>query len=175
MDHSSSDSSDSMTMMMMTPYLHFSGGDNLFFKDIAPGSKGAIAGAAIILFFLAAFERYIVAMRSVMEARWGERARALVQSQVYLQNNHSADVIKTSQASLPPPSVSRRRIIPPFIWSHDISRGAMHTLQSFLHFALMLAVMTFQAAYIITIIAGLGVGEIVFGRLSVLTMGAQSH
>ncbi|KAL5534321.1 hypothetical protein ACEPAG_783 [Sanghuangporus baumii] len=174
MDHSSSDSSDSMTMMMMTPYLHFSGGDNLFFKDIAPSSKGAIAGAAIILFFLAVFERYIVAMRSVMEARWRERARALVQSQVYLQKNPSADS-KTSQASLPPPSVSRRRIIPPFIWSHDISRGAMHTLQSFLHFALMLAVMTFQAAYVITIIVGLGVGEIVFGRLSVSTMGAQSH
>lgn len=61
----------------------------------------------------------------------------------------------------------------------------MYAVQSFFHFALMLAVMyvwsfhnrtelitnfscfrTFQAAYIITIIAGLGVGELFFGRLS---------
>lgn len=69
----SDDSSTSMMMMMMTPYLHFTGGDFLFFKSITPSSPGAIAGAAILLFFLGVFERYLVAMRGVMEARWSQR------------------------------------------------------------------------------------------------------
>ena len=71
MDSSSDSSSDSM--MMMTPYLHFTGGDALFFKSITPSSKGAVAGAAIFLFFFAMAERYIVASRYILEVKWRQR------------------------------------------------------------------------------------------------------
>ena len=48
---------------------------------------------------------------------------------------------KLSEASLPSPPTARKRIIPPFIALNDVSRGAMYALQSFLHFAMMLAIM----------------------------------
>jgi copper transporter 1 len=54
----------------MVPWLHFSGGDNLLFQSWHPTSKGAIAGASIGLLFLALFERWLAAMRVVLEARW---------------------------------------------------------------------------------------------------------
>jgi len=57
------------------------------------------------------------------------------------------------------------RIMAPFIAAHDIPRGAIHALQALLGYALMLAVMTFQAAYLISVIIGLGLGEVMFGRM----------
>lgn len=64
-----SSSSDS-AIVMMTPYLHFTGGDPLYFKSLAPSSKGAIAGAAIVLVLLAILERALSAGRGIMEAHW---------------------------------------------------------------------------------------------------------
>ncbi|KAF7358702.1 Copper transporter [Mycena sanguinolenta] len=52
----------------------------------------------------------------------------------------------------------------PFVPAHDVMRGAMHGAQTLLGFAFMLAVMTFQASYIITMVLGLGIGEMLFGR-----------
>lgn len=41
----------------------------------------------------------------------------------------------------PGPIIQRRRTIPPFVLSHDVVRGALHSLQALLSYALMLAVM----------------------------------
>jgi len=54
----------------MVPYLHFSGGDPLLLNGLAPKSAGAIAGACIGLFLLAVFERWISAIRAVLDAKW---------------------------------------------------------------------------------------------------------
>lgn len=69
----SSGSTNSTMQTMMVPWLHFTGGDNLFFKSIHPSSKGAIAGACIVLVVLALFERWVAAMRGVLEATWRRR------------------------------------------------------------------------------------------------------
>ena len=60
-------------MDMMMPYLHFTGGDNLFFKSWHPSSNGAIAGASIALVVLALSERLLFSIRGAMEARWRRR------------------------------------------------------------------------------------------------------
>ena len=57
------------------------------------------------------------------------------------------------------------RTIPPFILAHDLPRGLIHAGQALLTYVLMLSVMTFNAAFLIAIVAGLGVGEMVFGRM----------
>lgn len=57
----------------MTPWLHFVGGDNLFFKTLTPSSHGAIAGACIVLALLAILDRYLSALRGVAEAKWVSR------------------------------------------------------------------------------------------------------
>lgn len=171
--NSSSDSSDDSTMMMMVPYLHFTGGDALFFKSITPSSNGAIAGAAIFLFFFAIAERYVVAMRAVLEVKWRQRVKDRLAALEVLSTDDDSNDLKVDHTTRP--SMLKSRLVVPFIVSHDVMRGLMYTIQSFFHFALMLAVMTFQAAYIITIIAGLGVGEIIFGRLSSGDLTIHKH
>ena len=74
MDMSSADSSMTMTMNgMMVPWLHFTGGDNLLFEAWSPSSPGTIAGACIGLVVFALLERWVNAMRGVLEARWRKR------------------------------------------------------------------------------------------------------
>lgn len=69
-----STSSPAMEMdVMMTPWLHFIGGDSLFFKTLAPSSHGAIAGACIVLGLIAIFERWIAGTRGVLEVHWERR------------------------------------------------------------------------------------------------------
>lgn len=57
----------------MIPWLHFAGGDNLFFESWRPTSPGAIAGACIGLFILAIIDRWMAAVRRLMEAYWRRR------------------------------------------------------------------------------------------------------
>jgi hypothetical protein len=63
----------SMEMGNMIMYLHFMIGDNLWFLGWAPSTAGAMAGACIGLFMLATAERWLVAMRGVMEEHWSRR------------------------------------------------------------------------------------------------------
>lgn len=52
----------------------------------------------------------------------------------------------------------------PFRPAVDIPRGLMWTFITALHYALMLVVMTFQIWWIISVVVGAGVGEMLFGR-----------
>ncbi|CAA7264701.1 unnamed protein product [Cyclocybe aegerita] len=176
---------------MMVPYLHFFGGDNVFFETWRPSSSGALAGACIGLVLLALLERWLAATRSVFDAHWQRRAQAMaaardgcISSDAQKNPNSERDSatksLVTGDASIreaererseesPNSNLvtvrSRLRTITPFIAAHDIPRGALYALQMLLGYGLMLAVMTYQAAYIISIVAGLGIGEIVFGRV----------
>jgi copper transporter 1 len=58
---------------MMTPYLHFTGGDTLFLSIWAPTSRGEIAAACIGLFLMAIFERLIAAIRTSLDSHWHKR------------------------------------------------------------------------------------------------------
>lgn len=69
----SSSSMDMDSMMMMVPYLHFTGGDNLLFKTLTPSSHGAIAGACLILVFISLLERWFATVRSRLTAHWHQR------------------------------------------------------------------------------------------------------
>jgi copper transporter 1 len=60
-------------MSMMASGLHFSHGDVLLFKELQPSSAGALAGAALVLFALAVFERWLAATRLVLSARWNQK------------------------------------------------------------------------------------------------------
>ena len=59
--------------VMMTPWLHFTGGDNFFFKSLHPSSHGAIAAACIVLVLISVFERWVSALRNVLDAHWTRR------------------------------------------------------------------------------------------------------
>ncbi|KAF9241278.1 Ctr copper transporter family-domain-containing protein [Melanogaster broomeanus] len=139
----------------MLPYLHFTSGDNLWFPGWVPKSAGAMVGACIGIFLLALLERWVAASRALIELHWSTRASILV-----------AD--KSNAAPVPAlPGVGNfRRLTPPFIPSHDITRGVMFAGQALLNYLFMLTVMTFQLGFILSLIVGLGVGETLFGRFS---------
>ncbi|KAI9442854.1 CTR copper uptake transporter [Lactarius psammicola] len=158
-----------MTMSIgnMVMYLHFALGDDLWFLGWAPRTAGAMFGACIGLFMLAVAERWLSAMRAVMEGHWRTRA------QIVLSNNVNASSVVTSEECDKPSSKSSqpshdtfRRRVPPFIPSHDVPRGIMQIVLASINFLFMLAVMTFQLGFIFAIVIGLGVGEALFGRYS---------
>ncbi|KAF8889554.1 Ctr copper transporter [Gymnopilus junonius] len=129
------DGAMSLTSANMVPYLHFSPGDTVWFLGWVPESAGAMVGTCIGLFMLALVERWLAAIRATAERNWPIRQ-----------------------------IVPHPRNTPPFIFSHDVPRGILHAGQSALGFAFMLVVMTYQAAFLISIVVGLGVGEMIFGR-----------
>jgi hypothetical protein len=167
------------TTMMMTPWLHFNGGDYLIFKTWMPDSKGAIAGACIALVVFCILDRWIAALRRQMEIQWGSRALALILRKQHNSNDvndkpkdasDKTDAIEVEEgcSSLPTTPATIRsspRLVPPFIPMHDITRGIFQAVQSLFSYALMLAVMTFNASYIISIVLGLAIGEVLFGRI----------
>ncbi|KDN46028.1 hypothetical protein RSAG8_04535, partial [Rhizoctonia solani AG-8 WAC10335] len=61
----------------------------------------------------------------------------------------------------------RRRSMTPLLWPYELARGGLFVVQSFLVYAIMLAVMSFNAAYNNRIVVGTGLGEILFGRFTV--------
>ncbi|KAJ3790309.1 Ctr copper transporter [Lentinula aff. detonsa] len=151
---------------MMKNYLHFTAGDNLLFQTWHPDSSGAIAGACIGLVVVALFERWLSATRTGLQSYWHQRALALSANGTLAEKCcEDEDAVSAQPVSKSAPS-QKKRTVPPFIVTHDILRGSIYAIQALLGYILMLAVMTFQAAYVISIILGLGIGEILFGRMS---------
>ncbi|KAJ7199385.1 CTR copper uptake transporter [Mycena pura] len=140
---------DGMTLAngTMLPMLHFMLGDTLFFEGWVPQTRGALFGACVGLFLLTLADRALAAMRALAEAQWRRAPKADCDDKDKKKKKGRLQL----QA-------------PPFVLAHDAMRGAMHALQALLGFTFMLAVMTFQGAYIITLVGGLGVGEMLFGR-----------
>lgn len=59
--------------MMMVPYLHFTPGDAILFREWVPKEPGPFVGACIGLFLLGILDRWLAAMRRLMEAWWKQR------------------------------------------------------------------------------------------------------
>ncbi|KAF8323143.1 hypothetical protein DL93DRAFT_2049857 [Clavulina sp. PMI_390] len=156
---------DTSMTMAMRPYLHFTGGDALWFQAWAPTSHGAIAGACIGLVLLAMFERLVAAMRGLLEVEWAKSA-SITKEDPSRASTSSNEVLAAPSTASPSSSVQRLARQRPFIPTHDLARGVVYSGQAFLGYLLMLAVMTFNAGYIISIIVGLGIGEMLFGRFA---------
>ncbi|KAF8741561.1 Ctr copper transporter family, partial [Rhizoctonia solani] len=187
----SSSSSSSGAMAMMIPYLHFTGSDYLFFDAVAPASRGAIAGACIVLAILAVTERAIAGIRGIFTmyvvhrqteffrgGTAGERLAVVSGGPPCTGKVIEIDVSTgstgsqaSSEFTICPLPAQRKRSMPPFSWSYELTRGGLFIVQSFFVYAIMLGVMTFNAAYIISIVAGTAVGEILFGRFA----AGQTH
>ncbi|KAH9996563.1 hypothetical protein BJV77DRAFT_987657 [Russula vinacea] len=130
--------------VLMTPYLHFIGGDHLYL------------GASITLLIFALLERLLHATRGAMDARWRRSSTSLLAQRSRLnatlpagdgaslwrkkeKRDESAqvEVIGSTKVS----HVQGSRTLPPFVLSRDAARGALYSLQASLDYALMLAVM----------------------------------
>jgi len=154
----------SMNVGNMIMYLHFKPGDNLWFLGWAPTSVGAMIGTCIGLLMLSITERWLVAMRGVMDAHWRTRAQVALTNKL----NTSAVGISPDERTRPPSQAPRLPldVAMPFVLAYDVPRGIMRIALASINFLLMLTIMTFQLSFIIAIVIGLGVGEALFGRYS---------
>lgn len=126
----------------MKMYLHFTPGDSVLFGPWIPETDQAVFGTCVGVFLLAMVDRWFSATVSVMNTYWNKKvARA-------------------------PPNELRAVLssLPPFVPRYDIPRGIAALGIKSVHYTLMLIVMTQNATFIISIILGLGFGEMLFGR-----------
>lgn len=157
-------------MMMMTPYFHWmADADALFFRAWVPGSLGALVGACFALVALAIFERFLANAKGLVEAWWRRRHAAQLAHTLVTPDNasihsHSKSLESGSGATYLMGAVAPP-LVAPFELVHDLTRGAMQGVQSLIGFFLMLSVMTYNAAFLISIVVGLAVGEVAFARL----------
>jgi copper transporter 1 len=148
----------SMNVGNMIMYLHFKLGDNLWFLGWTPTSAGAMVGTCIGLLMLSITERWLAAMRGVMDAHWRTRFVLVITSsticflmhwlcsaQVALTNklNTSAVGISHDERTRPP---SRAPQLPPdmampFVLAYDVPRGIMQIGLATINFLLMLTIM----------------------------------
>ncbi|KAI0655805.1 CTR copper uptake transporter [Cubamyces menziesii] len=159
----SMDGSMDLAEGQMLPYLHFTRGDIVLFYGWVPSTKKAMVGACIGMFLLALVERWIAACRGLMEAHWRKRAQIVQADRINLPTTGEKKPSLTTGGVRAAFTV---RNAPPFVFSHDLARGLLHAVQAALQFAFMLIVMTFQVAFILSIVIGLGVGETLFGRFA---------
>ncbi|KAH7322048.1 Ctr copper transporter [Rhizoctonia solani] len=142
--------------------------DALYFKAWVPRTSGALAGACIGLFLLALFERFLGGAKGLIEAWWRRQQASTVTRSLVTPDNASVHSHSKSiesgrdyiMGSSPVPLVA------PFEPMRDLIRGVMQAVQSLIGFFLMLSVMTYNAAFLISVILGLGIGEFVFARLA---------
>ncbi|KAH6886733.1 copper transporter [Coprinopsis sp. MPI-PUGE-AT-0042] len=152
----------------MKPYIHFTVGDTLWFEDWVPKTTGAMAGACIGLFLLGILERWIAAVRAVANLWWRARTTDILDTMhsSHLGHPRAGRLATESKHSSPavPYRTFRARFSAPPMSMNELCRGILYAAQSALTFAFMLVVMTYQGAFLISLVLGLGFGEMLFGR-----------
>lgn len=156
-------------MMMMTPYFHWmANADALWFKTWVPRTPGGLAGACIGLFCLAVFERFLGGARGLVEAWWRRQQASNITQTLVTPDNASIHSHSKSIESGRDYLMSSRAapLLAPLEPTRDLIRGAMQATQSLIGFFMMLSIMTYNAAFLISVILGLGIGEFIFARLA---------
>jgi len=147
---------DMSNMPVMKMYFHFTGGDYVLFEKWQPMSHAGIAGASIALFAIAVFERLLSGVRKRLEHNWNRR-----EISEYVDDDSSSG--KKSAQLKDTEGLHSRTFIPRFNLAHDVPRLLISIVQIGISYALMLAVMTFNAAYCISIVLGLAIGDVFIG------------
>ncbi|THZ80845.1 Ctr copper transporter [Aureobasidium pullulans] len=176
-DMSTMSGMSSMSMVFTTAH-----NTPLYSKAWTPTSTGAYAGTCIFLIVLAVLSRLLQAWRHTLEQKFHDKA--IKRRYVRVAGEQEADQFpdespeaakeKNEQAILSYRGVdekvrvikasSRGRETTPWRFTTDLPRACIYTVQAGLGYLLMLAVMTLNVGYFLSVLAGLFVGELAIGR-----------
>ncbi|KAK2746502.1 hypothetical protein FQN57_003128 [Myotisia sp. PD_48] len=179
---SSSSSSGGMTMVFFS-----STTTPLYSSSWTPKSSGSYAGTCIFLIFLAILGRAILALKYMLELRAlaAARKRRYVvvagqtpeseriatdssgdntstdgeKSGTFISAHGVEERVRVVNSSAGPP-------VMPWRFSVDIPRAALVTVLAGIGYLLMLAVMTMNVGYFLSVLAGVFIGDLAIGRLS---------
>ncbi|KAH0400600.1 Ctr copper transporter, partial [Aureobasidium melanogenum] len=154
----------------------------LYSKAWTPTSTGAYAGTCIFLIVLAIISRLLQAWRHTLEQKFHDKAmkrryvvvRGEQEGEQSLDESEAAKEISEKQAILTSrgldekvrviTATSRSKETTPWRITTELPRACVYTLQAGLGYLLMLAVMTLNVGYFLSVLAGLFVGELAIGR-----------
>ncbi|KAH7176548.1 Ctr copper transporter [Dactylonectria macrodidyma] len=178
-DTSSSDSHSSsssiMTMIFQTQMA-----TPLYASSWTPESAGAYAGTCIFLVVLAILGRALLAVKAVQEARWLDREAArryvTVNGKIPLTEQISVNP-DARQMTLSANGVEetvmvverKRNTSRPWRFSVDPLRAVLDTVIVGIGYLLMLAVMTMNVGYFMSVLAGVFIGSLALGRYTQTT------
>ncbi|KAI9752825.1 MAG: hypothetical protein M1815_000261 [Lichina confinis] len=172
--HSSSSSSSSSAGMAMTFFT--STQTPLYSESWTPRSTAGYAGTCIFLIALAVVFRGIMAFKHHMEHRWLDQhlnrryvvvaGRKNEKARTSEDGNAQTALLVSATGVEEDVRVVRRHVRGPFPWrlSIDVPRAALAVVMSGVGYLLMLAVMTFNVGYFLSVLAGVFVGELLVGR-----------
>ncbi|BGP26630.1 copper transporter [Rhodotorula toruloides] len=200
MDSMNMGMSNSTSAMMMSTFFTTSlGSANVWFSGWTPTTAGETFGACFGLFLLAILSRFFSAVKACAEVAWlhsyqqqsraGQRRGPIalpdsipVPPDMASPSAVSSSLQKETSRDSPAPSYpssspsSRQPLFSaPFSLAIDLPRSLLFGLQGFIAYLLMLAVMTYNAYFLIAILLGLVAGEMAFGRYIALLLGAGAH
>jgi len=139
----------------MEMYFHFTIYDYILFKEWVPQTVVSYVIAVFGTFLLAILYEGLKVFKIKMELSWRAQLRKKLQ-----QKSTQLD----DTPLMPTGEVSKR----PYDFWIEIQRSMLKMLETFLHYILMLLAMTFNVGLFIAIIAGVGVGSLLFAPFAVI-------
>lgn len=169
---------DMSTGTMM--FFHTSFTDILYSSKWAPKTKGQYAGTVIFLIVLGFTYRFLTAWHDVLSRRLRRRAAARTvvvassptanSSQVSSIDNPKEQLAQTQvQQQQPQEEVREGGLLSdwagrPWRWSVEFPLSCLSTVTAGVGYLLMLAAMTMNVGYFMSILAGIFIGELAWGR-----------
>ncbi|KAK9314148.1 Ctr copper transporter family-domain-containing protein [Lipomyces starkeyi] len=165
----STDESMSMSSMSSMSF-HTSIFDFLFSRGWTPSSRGQYAGTCIFLIVLAVIYRMTHVLKHRTERYLNARARQLARNiaTAHLNMDLNAGSFEKSagEATTEPERPLQFRNVRPWRVSMDIPLSLIQLVLSGVAYLLMLAVMTFNVGYFLSVLGGIFLGELLFGRFT---------
>ncbi|KAJ5698112.1 hypothetical protein N7462_000117 [Penicillium macrosclerotiorum] len=161
MDMSSSSMSMSMADMSMTFFTSFK--TSLFAADWTPSSKGQYAGTCIFLIVLAVILRVLLALRPILEGRlWTDSVRHGMLDDHLPDESHQTKYMSGFQLSMQELGSrwSRWRVNP------AAGRATFELVVAGIAYLLMLAVMTMNVGYFMSVLGGIWLGTFIMGGVA---------
>ncbi|KAF2116929.1 Ctr copper transporter-like protein [Lophiotrema nucula] len=155
----------------------------LYSASWTPSSAGAYAGTCIFLIILAILLRACFTLKAYLDARAVESAlkrryvvvadQQPIAEKIASDANSATGILTTNGVQENVRMVQTPvKHIQPFRFSVDLPRAALMTVIAGVGYLLMLAVMTFNVGYFLSVLGGTFAGELAFGRFNqgVMTM-----
>ncbi|KIW75561.1 hypothetical protein Z517_10303 [Fonsecaea pedrosoi CBS 271.37] len=167
-------SSDAMSMPMVFTTSHST---PLYGTGWTPTTGGGYAGTCIFLVILSIALRLVFAGKAVCEQRWAVAARrrryVMVKGRPTEAGRIDQDpdaktgaLITVNGVEENVKVVEARDVFPPFRLSVDVPRAILTTLIAAMAYLLMLAVMTMNVGYFLSVLLGVLLGELAVGRFA---------
>lgn len=157
--NSSADSMPSMNMLFTTGFTQ-----PLYSPAWNPKTRGQYAGTIIFLIVLSILWRGLLAWKAYLEESWAAREKS--RTIIVAPSSPSEDSVDDPKKSARVEQMARPQTgsAKPWRWSTDLPRSILTVIASGTGYLLMLAVMTMNVGYFLSILGGIFVGEMMFGR-----------